>query len=50
MERQIRKDANDSVAMGARMLDYLGYCFTPGNVRMRKSIKQNFARKAKRIK
>ena len=50
MERQIRKDANDSEARGARMLDYLGYCFTPGNVRMRKSIKQNFARKAKRIK
>lgn len=50
MERQRRKDVNDNVARGARMLDYLGYCFTPGNVRMRKSIKQNFARKAKRIK
>lgn len=33
-----------------RSLDYLGYCFTPGKVRMRKSIKKNFARKAKRIK
>ena len=32
------------------MLDYLGYGFIPGCVRMRKSIKKNFARKAKRIK
>lgn len=38
------------MAKEGRTLDYLGYCFTPGNVRMRKSIKQNFARKAKRIK
>lgn len=50
METQRRKVANDNVARGTRMLDYLGYCFMPGVVRMRKSIKQNFARKAKRIK
>lgn len=34
---------------GGRAIDYLGYCFTHTNVRMRKSIKQTFARKAKRI-
>ncbi len=33
-----------------RELDYLGYCFMRGNVRMRKSIKKNFARKAHRLK
>lgn len=28
----------------------MGYCFTKDNVRMRKSMKKNFARKVKRIK
>lgn len=32
------------------MLDYLGYGFAPGVVRMRKSIKKNFAKKAKYTK
>jgi len=49
MERRERS-AKGSAARGGRVLDYLGYCFMPGNVRMRKSIKQSFARKAKRIK
>ncbi len=40
-------DAGGREAKGGRMLDYLGYCFAPGNVRMRKSIKKNFAKKAK---
>lgn len=44
------KNVNGNAVKVGRMLDYLGYCFMPGNVRMRKSIKQNFARKAKRIK
>lgn len=33
-----------------RRIDFLGYCFTPGNTRMRKSIKQAFARKSKSLK
>lgn len=44
------RGADGSVAAPGRSLDYLGYCFTPGNVRMRKSIKAEFARKAKRIR
>lgn len=50
MEKSRKENAKGNVAREGRMLDYLGYCFMPGNVRMRKSIKQNFARKAKRIK
>lgn len=50
MENRRKGDAKGSVVREGKMLDYLGYCFMPGNVRMRKSIKQNFARKAKRIK
>lgn len=50
MENQRKGDAKGNVEREGKMLDYLGYCFMPGNVRMRKSIKQNFARKAKRIK
>ncbi|MBD5357450.1 MAG: hypothetical protein HDR88_10670 [Bacteroides sp.] len=38
-----------NVVVDGRSIDFLGYCFTPTNVRIRKSIKQSFARKAKRI-
>lgn len=50
MENRRKGDAKGNVVREGKILDYLGYCFMPGNVRMRKSIKQNFARKAKRIK
>ncbi len=43
-------DARGNVEKEGRELDYLGYCFMRGNVRMRKSIKKNFARKAHRLK
>lgn len=33
-----------------RNIDFLGYCFDGDNVRLRKSIKQRFARKCKRLK
>lgn len=36
--------------MAGRPIDFLGYCFTRDNVRMRKSIKKRFARKVKTIK
>jgi hypothetical protein len=49
MENQRKRNAKDNVPRDGRVLDYLGYCFVPGNVRMRKSIKQTFARKSKRI-
>lgn len=48
MEKSKRNIGKGNAARGARMLDYLGYCFMPeGYVIMRKCIKQNFARKAK---
>lgn len=48
MERGKRKGKGNVVA-GGRSIDFLGYCLTATNVRMRKSIKQTFAKKAKRI-
>lgn len=33
-----------------RRIDFLGYCFSRGNTRLRKSIKQRFAKKVKRVK
>lgn len=39
----------ENVVRGRRV-DFLGYCFTHEEVRLRKSIKQNFAIKTKRIK
>ena len=44
-----RKNGNDSVVAG-RYIDFLGYNFYIDNVRMRKSMKKRFARKAKRTK
>ena len=40
---------SENVVRGRR-INFLGYCFTKDNVRMRKSMKKNFARKVKRIK
>ena len=45
-----RLTGKGSGATRGRPIDFLGYCFTHGNVRLRKSIKQTFARKSKRIK
>lgn len=44
-----RRKEKGNVVVNGRSIDYLGYCFTPTNIRIRKSIKQTFARKAKRI-
>lgn len=44
-----RRREKGNVVVDGRSIDFLGYCFTPTNVRIRKSIKQTFARKAKRI-
>lgn len=44
-----RKNGNGSVVAG-RYIDFLGYNFYRDNVRMRKSMKKRFARKAKRTK
>lgn len=40
---------SENVVRGRR-INFLGYCFTKDNVRMRKNMKKNFARKVKRIK
>lgn len=45
-----RLTGKGSGAARGRPIDFLGYCFTPENIRLRKSIKQTFARKSKRIK
>lgn len=39
-----------AAATDGRRIDFLGYCFTHDNIRLRKSIKQTFARKEKKIK
>lgn len=40
---------SENVVRGRR-INFLGYCFTKDNDRMRKNMKKNFARKVKRIK
>lgn len=46
-----RKGAgNGSAATVGRTIDFLGYCFSRENIRLRKSIKTRFARKAKGLK
>ena len=40
---------SENVVRGRR-INFWGYCFTKDNVRMRKNMKKNFARKVKRIK
>lgn len=46
-----RRNASVSAAAtDGRRIDFLGYCFTHGNIRLRKSIKQTFARKERKIK
>jgi len=44
-----RRREKGNVVVDGRSIDFLGYGFTQTNVRIRKSIKQTFARKAKRI-
>lgn len=45
-----RKGAKGSAAIVGRPIDFLGYCFTRENTRMRKTIKQRFARKVRRLR
>ena len=46
-----RKGAgNGNAATVGRTIDFLGYCFSRENIRLRKSIKSRFARKAKGLK
>ena len=46
-----RRNGNVSAAVrDGRRIDFLGYCFTHDCVRLRKSIKQTFARKDKKIR
>lgn len=42
--------ANGREAIAGRPIDFLGYCFSRENIRLRKSIKIRFARKAKSLK
>ena len=44
------KGAKGREATVGRPIDFLGYCFSRENVRLRKSIKQRFARKVKQLK
>lgn len=44
------KSIESENAVRGRRINFLGYCFTKDNVRMRKNMKKNFARKVKRIK
>lgn len=48
---KVRNDASGKEATAnGRWIDFLGYCFSRGNTRLRKSIKQRFAKKVKRVK
>lgn len=49
-EMAVKRKGRDSVATAGRPIDFLGYCFSRENVRLRKSIKQRFARKVKRLR
>ncbi|MEG1729609.1 MAG: hypothetical protein RR280_08745 [Bacteroidaceae bacterium] len=46
----MKKEENENEVRRGRAIDFLGYCFTPENVRLRKRIKQNFSRKLKSAK
>lgn len=45
-----RKGSVSAAVTDGKRIDFLGYCFTHGNVRLRKSIKKSFARKEKKIR
>ena len=45
-----RNGGKGNAATAGRTIDFLGYCFSRENVRMRKSIKQRFARKMKTLR
>ncbi len=45
-----REGSGNAAGARGRRIDFLGYCFTFESIRMRKSIKKNFAKKAKYIK
>lgn len=42
-----RRNAKGNVVTGGRRIDFLGYAFNHENTRLRKSIKQNFARRSR---
>ena len=44
------KNIESEKEVRGRRINFLGYCFTPDNVRLRKNMKKTFARKDKRIK
>jgi len=44
------KAGNGKGDIGGRPIDFLGYCFTRDNVRLRKGIKKRFARKVGQVK
>lgn len=44
------KGVKGNAPIAGRRIDFLGYCFSRENVRLRKSIKQRFARKVKQLK
>ena len=44
------KNIESEKEVRGRRISFLGYCFTPDNVRLRKNMKKTFARKDKRIK
>lgn len=45
-----KRKGRDNAAIEGRPIDFLGYCFSRDNVRLRKSIKQRFARKMKSLR
>lgn len=45
-----KRNEKECAAIAGRPIDFLGYCFTRENVRLRKSIKQRFARRMKTIR
>lgn len=44
------KNTESENEVRGRRISFLGYCFTPDNVRLRKNMKKTFAKKDKRIK
>jgi hypothetical protein len=48
-QQERKRNVSGNAVTDGRRIDYLGYCFNHETVRMRKSIKQTFARKDKRV-
>lgn len=47
---QKEKNAKGNVAINGRRIDFLGYAFNYENIRLRKSIKNNFSKKTHKVK